>query len=184
MCDTTDGCISLSHAILFLIFGRSHIFIGILGFVALGLESTLAIPQLIRYIQSLLTKIVTHLYYVLAIIVNGRFTAFACLPSSVGLVEIPSSVYILCILHLLVPLRWMTSGWYTSSYNNLRFSSKFVPSFSFPLTSVSTMSSSYYLMTIFSAVIIGQRMVYGNAPPMSVLLQDDELEQALSLADE
>ena len=46
------------------------------------------------------------------------------------------------------------------------------------------MSSSYYLMTIFSAVIIGQRMVYGNAPPMSVLLQDDELEQALSLADE
>jgi solute carrier family 66, member 2 len=39
-------------------------------------------------------------------------------------------------------------------------------------------------MTVFFVVIIGQRMVYGNAPPMSVLLQDDELEQALSLADE
>lgn len=82
-------------------------------------------------------------------------------------------------------LRCMTLGWYTSSCNNPRFSSKFVPSFRFPLTSVSTMSSScYLLMTVFFVVIIGQRMVYGNAPPISVLLQDDELEQALSLADE
>ena len=85
----------------------------------------------------------------------------------------------------LLTLRRMKSGWYISSYKNLRFSSKFVPSFRFPLTSVSSMiSSSYQLMTVFFLVIIGQRMVYGNAPPMSVLLQDDELEQALSLADE
>ena len=39
-------------------------------------------------------------------------------------------------------------------------------------------------MTVYFEVIIGQRIVYGNAPPMSVLLQDDELEQALSLSDE
>ena len=39
-------------------------------------------------------------------------------------------------------------------------------------------------MTAFFVVIVGQRIVYGSAPPMSVLLQDDELEQALSLADE
>ncbi|OCH91027.1 hypothetical protein OBBRIDRAFT_556842 [Obba rivulosa] len=38
----------LCQAILFLIFGRSKIFISILGFVALGLESTLPIPQVIR----------------------------------------------------------------------------------------------------------------------------------------
>lgn len=38
----------LLQAILFLIFGRSDIFVSILGFVALGLESTLPIPQLIR----------------------------------------------------------------------------------------------------------------------------------------
>ncbi|KAL0953405.1 hypothetical protein HGRIS_004644 [Hohenbuehelia grisea] len=37
----------LCQAILFLIFGRSDLFIAVLGFVALGLESTLPIPQLI-----------------------------------------------------------------------------------------------------------------------------------------
>ncbi|KAH8093732.1 hypothetical protein BXZ70DRAFT_948955 [Cristinia sonorae] len=37
----------LLQSILFLIFGRSDIFVGILGFIALGLESTLPIPQLI-----------------------------------------------------------------------------------------------------------------------------------------
>ncbi|KAG0709157.1 hypothetical protein DFH29DRAFT_886754 [Suillus ampliporus] len=37
----------LCSAILFLIFGRSELYVTILGFVALGLESTLPIPQLI-----------------------------------------------------------------------------------------------------------------------------------------
>lgn len=40
---------SICQAILFLIFGRSEIFVAILGYVALGLESTLPIPQLLRY---------------------------------------------------------------------------------------------------------------------------------------
>lgn len=35
-----------------LIFGRSDLYVSILGFVALGLESTLPIPQLIRYLHS------------------------------------------------------------------------------------------------------------------------------------
>ncbi|KIM74650.1 hypothetical protein PILCRDRAFT_43908, partial [Piloderma croceum F 1598] len=39
--------VTLCLAILFLIFGRSDVFVSILGFVALGLESTLPIPQLI-----------------------------------------------------------------------------------------------------------------------------------------
>jgi hypothetical protein len=39
---------SLCQAILFLIFGRSELFVSTLGFLALGLESTLPIPQLIR----------------------------------------------------------------------------------------------------------------------------------------
>ena len=39
---------SVCQAILVLIFGRSEVFVNILGFVALGLESTLPIPQLIR----------------------------------------------------------------------------------------------------------------------------------------
>ncbi|EMD38869.1 hypothetical protein CERSUDRAFT_92906 [Gelatoporia subvermispora B] len=37
----------LCQAILFLIFGRSTLYVSILGFVALGLESTLPIPQVI-----------------------------------------------------------------------------------------------------------------------------------------
>ncbi|RDB20881.1 PQ-loop repeat-containing protein 1 [Hypsizygus marmoreus] len=41
----------LCQAILFLIFGRSEVFISFLGFVALGLESTLPIPQLISNYQ-------------------------------------------------------------------------------------------------------------------------------------
>jgi hypothetical protein len=41
----------LCQTILVLIFGRSELYISILGFIALGLESTLPIPQLIRYAQ-------------------------------------------------------------------------------------------------------------------------------------
>ncbi|KAF9054308.1 hypothetical protein BJ165DRAFT_702093 [Panaeolus papilionaceus] len=37
----------LCETILILIFGRSKLFVGALGFIALGLESTLPIPQLI-----------------------------------------------------------------------------------------------------------------------------------------
>lgn len=40
----------ICQAIMFLIFGRSDLYINILGFLALGLESTLPIPQLIRYV--------------------------------------------------------------------------------------------------------------------------------------
>ena len=40
----------LCETILYLILGRFDVFISILGFVALGLESTLPIPQLIRLI--------------------------------------------------------------------------------------------------------------------------------------
>ena len=43
-----DVTLSLCETILYLIFGRFKVFVTILGFVALGLESTLPIPQLIR----------------------------------------------------------------------------------------------------------------------------------------
>ncbi|TFK74891.1 hypothetical protein BDN72DRAFT_955253 [Pluteus cervinus] len=41
----------LCQAILFLVFGRSEIYVSLLGFLALGLESTLPIPQLISNYQ-------------------------------------------------------------------------------------------------------------------------------------
>ncbi|TFK91733.1 hypothetical protein K466DRAFT_297006 [Polyporus arcularius HHB13444] len=46
----------LCQAILFLILGRSDLFISILGFIALGMESTLPIPQLIRTVYFFLQE--------------------------------------------------------------------------------------------------------------------------------
>jgi hypothetical protein len=40
------------------------------------------------------------------------------------------------------------------------------------------------VLTRGSAAIIGQRVLYGNALPSAVLTEEDELEQALALADE
>ena len=36
----------------------------------------------------------------------------------------------------------------------------------------------------FTTAIVGQRFLYGNAPPPAVLVDDEELEQALALAEE
>lgn len=70
---------SLCQAILFLIFGRSEIFINILGFVALGLESTLPIPQLLRYIlPSLCLEFQTHCASTV-ITASDRFMVSECL---------------------------------------------------------------------------------------------------------
>jgi hypothetical protein len=41
---------SVCQTILVLIFGRQHWFVDALGFFSLGLESTLPLPQLIRYV--------------------------------------------------------------------------------------------------------------------------------------
>jgi hypothetical protein len=121
----------LSQAILFLIFGRSHTFIGILGFVALGLESTLPIPQLIS---------------------NYR----------------QRSLYGFRMSTLV--------GWFSGdSFKVVYFFLQQSP-LQFKVCSIFQLS--------IDIMIVGQRIFYGNAPPMSVLFQDDELEQALSLEEE
>jgi len=53
LADVANRSNRLCLAILFLIFGRSDVFVSILGFAALGLESTLPIPQLVRCIYLL-----------------------------------------------------------------------------------------------------------------------------------
>ncbi|KAF8801272.1 hypothetical protein BYT27DRAFT_7115291 [Phlegmacium glaucopus] len=122
----------LCQAILFLIFGRSETFIGILGFVALGLESTLPIPQLIS---------------------NYR----------------QRSLYGFRMSTLI--------GWVGGdAFKTVYFFRHHSP-LQFKVCAIFQLS--------IDCVIIAQRVVYGNAAPMSVLLQeDDELEHALSLADE
>lgn len=140
--DPSDNRSSLFQAILFLIFGRSHTFIGIQGFVALGLESTLPIPQLIRYTQLYLTKIAVSLTSCSSNYRQRSLYGFR-MSTLIGWVA-GDSFKCVSIVHpfLYSTLTCMKSGLYTFSYNNLRFSSKCVPSFRFPLTLVSTMSSS------------------------------------------
>ena len=76
---------SLCQAILFLILGRSETFVSILGFVALGLESTLPIPQLLRSVIVIFVMEYTpHTIFALATIDSGRYMAFECQPLSVG----------------------------------------------------------------------------------------------------
>lgn len=47
--DIIISLFSIIQAIFYLVLGQFKTYITILGFVALGLESTLPIPQLIRY---------------------------------------------------------------------------------------------------------------------------------------
>ncbi|KDR67928.1 hypothetical protein GALMADRAFT_257414 [Galerina marginata CBS 339.88] len=122
----------LCQAILFLIFGRSELFVNILGFFALGLESTLPIPQLIS---------------------NYR----------------QRSLYGFRMSTLI--------GWVGGdSFKTVYFFLQHTP-LQFQVCAIFQLS--------VDIAIIGQRIIYGNAPPMSVLLgPDDELEQALVLGED
>jgi hypothetical protein len=47
--------------------------------------------------------------------------------------------------------------------------------------------STHYVFLLsdqFPTAIVVQRVIYGNAPPATVLADDDDLEQALALAEE
>lgn len=121
----------LCQAILFLIFGRSDVFVGLLGFAALGLESTLPIPQLISNYRQ------RSLY--------GFRTS-----TLVG---------------------WVGGDAFKTVYFFVQQSP-----LQFKVCAVFQLS--------VDLAIIAQRVFYGNAPPMSVLLHEDELETSLALAEE
>ncbi|KAF5383528.1 hypothetical protein D9615_003696 [Tricholomella constricta] len=120
----------LCQAILFLILGRSELFVSLLGFVALGLESTLPIPQLIS---------------------NYR----------------QRSLYGFRMSTLV--------GWAGGdSFKMVYFFIQNSP-LQFKVCAV-------FQLSVDCAIVI-QRWLYGNAPPATALLaDDDELEEALALA--
>jgi len=120
----------LCEAILFLIFSRSTIFVSILGFVALGLESTLPIPQLIS---------------------NYR----------------QRSLYGFRMSTLV--------GWAGGdSFKAIYFFVQESP-LQFKVCAI-------FQLSVDCAIVI-QRLVYGNPPPATRLMaDDDELEEALALA--
>jgi hypothetical protein len=122
----------LCQGILFLIFGRSELFIGMVGFFALGLESTLPIPQLIS---------------------NYR----------------QRSLYGFRMSTL---IGWVGGDSFKTTYFFLQGAP-----IQFKVCAIFQLS--------IDVLIIIQRVMYGNAPPISALLtEEDELEQALALAED
>ncbi|KAI0820386.1 hypothetical protein BC628DRAFT_1397911 [Trametes gibbosa] len=121
----------LCQAILYLIAGRSEVFMAILGFVALGLESTLPIPQLIS---------------------NHK----------------QRSLYGFRMSTL---IGWVGGDAFKTVYFFLQGSP-----LQFKVCAIFQLS--------IDCAIIFQRLMYGNAPPATVLIEDDDIEQALALSEE
>jgi len=121
----------LLQSILFLIFGRSDIYVGILGFVALGLESTLPIPQLISNYKQ------RSLY-------GFRMSTL------VG---------------------WLGGDSFKTAYFFLQGSP-----LQFKVCAI-------FQLSIDVAILI-QRIYYGNAVPANAAQEEEDLEQALALAEE
>lgn len=121
----------LLEAILFLILGRSDVFVSLLGFVALGLESTLPIPQLISNFKQ------RSLY-------GFRMSTL---------------------------IGWAGGDTFKVVYFFLQESP-----LQFKVCAI-------FQLSIDFAIVV-QRLYFGNAPPPTVLVDDDDLEQALALAEE
>ncbi|KIP05480.1 hypothetical protein PHLGIDRAFT_108174 [Phlebiopsis gigantea 11061_1 CR5-6] len=121
----------LCLAILFLIFGRSALFVNILGFVALGLESTLPIPQLLSNYKQ-------------------------------------KSLYGFRMSTLI--------GWVGGD--------SFKAVYFFVLGSPLQFKVCAIFQLSIDFAIVCQRIYYGAAMPSAVLQEEDDLEQALALAEE
>ncbi|KAA1468747.1 hypothetical protein DENSPDRAFT_538560 [Dentipellis sp. KUC8613] len=121
----------LCLSILILIFGRMQAFVTILGFVALGLESTLPIPQLINNYK--------------------QKTLYGFRMSTL--------------------VGWVGGDSFKTVYFFLQHSP-----LQFKVCAIFQLSIDF--------IIVAQRIIYGNASPPDVLTEDDELEQALALAEE
>ncbi|KAJ6504833.1 hypothetical protein C8R47DRAFT_1103800 [Mycena vitilis] len=118
----------LFQAILFLILGRFHAFVAVLGFIALGLESTLPIPQLISNYKQ------RSLY-------GFRMSTL---------------------------IGWAGGDAFKTAY------------FFWHGSPVQFKVCAVFQLSIDFAIVV-QRVLYGNEPPLSVLLDDEDLEQALAL---
>ncbi|KAH9004646.1 hypothetical protein EDB86DRAFT_2884615 [Lactarius hatsudake] len=117
--------------ILVLIFGRLETFVWLLGFFALGLESTLPLPQFIS---------------------NHKQKSLHGFRMSTLI------------------------GWVVGdAFKTVYFFAQGSP-LQFKICAIFQLS--------VDIAIIGQRLVYGNAPPLASLAEEDDLEQALALAEE
>ncbi|KAI6044210.1 hypothetical protein EDC04DRAFT_2643455 [Pisolithus marmoratus] len=120
----------LISAIAYLIFGRSDVYISLIGFVALGMESMLPIPQLIsNYKQK-------SLYGFRASTLIG----------------------------------WVGGDSFKAAYFFVQGSP-----LQFKVCALFQLSVDF--------IIVMQRLYYGNAPPQATLLEQEDLDEALALAE-
>ncbi|KAI6112856.1 hypothetical protein F5141DRAFT_1188130 [Pisolithus sp. B1] len=120
----------LISAIAYLIFGRSDVYISIIGFVALGMESMLPVPQFISNFKQ------KSLYGFRASTLIG----------------------------------WVGGDSFKAAYFFVQGSP-----LQFKVCALFQLSVDF--------IIVMQRLYYGNAPPQSTLLEQEDLEQALALAE-
>lgn len=183
----TNARYSLCQAILFLILGRSQTFIFILGMVALGVESTLPIPQMIRYVAVFCIASSTHCVPVENLPSNHKQRSLYGFRLSTLLGWVGGDAFKWVQPHGSLPI-WrlnLSTGRCTSLYRIRPYSSKYARYSSYRSTSV---SAGPYIsapsLIIVKPVIVGQRLYFGNAMPASTMLGEDDIEQALVLAEE
>ena len=175
---------SVLLTILVLIFGRVDVFVWLLGFFSLGLESTLPFPQFMR-----LTFLFNHRALLILISSNYKQKSLYGFRMSTlaGWVGGDSFKY----SHISIQARLQTRKFMNSSQDGLLFRSREPPSVQ-NLCDFPTLSGLWYvygdhcsrILTSRLAAIIGQRIMYGDAPPSTALAEDEDLEQALALAEE
>ena len=169
----------LCQTILFLIFGRSKVFVSILGFIALGLESTLPVPQLIRYVS------VCHVVLLPRVYSNYRQRSLygfrmSTLIGWVGGDTFKHAHFLYSPIHCIYEL----VGLSIFSFNILPCNSKSALFSSYLLTLVSLPCLVVFTLLQYECfpAIVAQRILYGNAPSATTLPRDDdELEEALAL---
>ncbi|KAJ7743161.1 hypothetical protein B0H16DRAFT_1377473 [Mycena metata] len=146
----------LFQAILFLILSRFDVYVAILGFVALGLESTLPIPQLIRHVLE----------------VSSCTVRYSLLYSNYK----QRSLYGFRMSTL---IGWAGGDAFKTAYFFWQGSP-----IQFKACAVFQLSIDFGKSFLGQPTIVVQRVLYGNAAPPSVLLDDEDLEQALALGEE
>lgn len=178
---------SLIQSILFLVFGRSDIFIYILGFASLGLESTLPIPQFIRWADNAGTWI--SCFNKLTIIWKQLQTKipvwFPCFYTTGMVCRWCLQVCYYFLSQTLVNHWLHRTVYFFIQRSPLQF--KVCAIFQLSIDcgmALFLQVSEIWLILMITTAIVAQRLYYGTNPPSATLTEDDDIEQALALAEE
>lgn len=152
--------------------GRSRVFVDILGFVALGLESTLPIPQLWWYVANYIALLAPGSDPP-AIINKNLYMDFGRRLYWVGWEVIHSSRQAILSLVLQTNLAVSRTIYFFLQRSPLQF--KVCAIFQLSVDCGTSYALQYASFLMHVEAIVVQRIVYGNAQPASTLPVDDEL---------